>query len=81
MAEALDRLLSPEDGVEHLHVHVAVRAVRLTLYLAGCDLIDAAGRALAIALRLLGDSPALAGFVIADFNVLGRPPGPQAAPS
>ncbi|MFI2611795.1 hypothetical protein [Kitasatospora sp. NPDC018619] len=80
---ALDAVTSARDGVEHLHVHITPRGVRLTFYLADCDLIDAVGRAIAITHRALATAhraaagpTALARFTVADFNVLGRPSGP-----
>ncbi|MFF2118481.1 hypothetical protein [Kitasatospora sp. NPDC058184] len=74
---ALDSVTSARDGVEHLHVHITPRGVRLTFYLAGCDLTDAVGRAIAIAHRAVAGPTALARFAVADFNVLDRPAGPR----
>ncbi|MFF4379948.1 hypothetical protein ACIQI7_05520 [Kitasatospora sp. NPDC092039] len=69
-------MTSARDGVEHVHVQVTPRGVRLTFYLAGCDLVDAVGRAIAIAHRAVAGPTALARFAVADFNVLDRPARP-----
>ncbi|MGW1177890.1 hypothetical protein ACWD4P_29725 [Kitasatospora sp. NPDC002543] len=74
---ALDSVTSARDGVEHLHVHITPRGVRLTFYLADCDQIDAVGRAIAIANRAVIGPTALARFAVADFKVLDRPGGPR----
>ncbi|WP_179852831.1 hypothetical protein [Streptomyces sp. 1331.2] len=66
-------MTSARDGVEHAHVHITDRGIRLTLYLADCDRVDAVGRAVAIAHRVVDAPLALCGFAVADFKVLDRP--------
>ncbi|WP_030057153.1 MULTISPECIES: hypothetical protein [Streptomyces] len=77
---ALDSVTSARDGVEHAHVHVTDRGIRLTLYLAGCDRVDAVSRAVTIAHRVVDAPLVLSGFAVADFKVLDRPSaGPRPA--
>ncbi|MER5961094.1 hypothetical protein [Streptomyces sp. NPDC002057] len=67
---ALYRAVEPTDPVETARALVADHSVRIALCLDCPDELEAVGRALGICLRMLGRSPELGGYGIADCRLL-----------
>ncbi|MFJ8657610.1 hypothetical protein [Streptomyces sp. NPDC093795] len=67
---ALYRSVEPTDPVETARALVTDRSVRIALCLDCPDELEAVGRALGICLRMLGRSPVLDGYGIADCRLL-----------